>query len=431
MPQKIPVVLLTYTAFLGLMVAFILPGLPYINDLFSTVGFDPHGHCFLWKPEILRLYLISDTLIGTSYFAISGLLIYMVFRYNLPFRTVFIAFGAFIVTCGLTHFMDMWTLWNPTYWLSGYTKFITAIASTATAVMLPPMLPKVNGLVNAARQSQERKKSLEELNVKLQAEIAENQRLVGVLRENETKLIESYERERQVNELQSRIITTISHEFRTPMTVIQTSAELMLRYADKISPENRAERLNLIKQEVKVMTGLLEDMLTIGKMEEGKQDLELAPVELDTFCARFVDDIRGITEAKHTIEYTSTGDCGEVMLDKRLLAQMLTNLLGNAVKYSPNGGIIHLWLACDTENAIFIVGDQGIGIPSSEQADIFEKFQRGSNVSTISGTGMGLAIVRNAVELHNGTIQVQSEEGKGTTFTVRLPLVQPEALHTI
>jgi signal transduction histidine kinase len=424
MTRRFPVVLLSYAAFVGLVALFLLPGTTYLKDIFSTEGFDPHGHCFLWMPEILRLYVISDTLIGTSYIAISAMLVYLVYRTypNIPFPRIFLAFGAFIVTCGITHFMDIWTLWNPTYWLSGYAKFITAVASTATAVMLPPLIPRVKALIAAAQKSKERKKSLEEVNRRLEQEIAENERLVAALRENEAQMRNALTKERELNDLKSRIITTISHEFRTPMTIIQTSTELMTLYADRLTDEKRAERLNLIRQEIKNMAGLLDDMTTIGRIQAGKQEIDRRPLDLEMFCRKLVEDLR-LMARTHQIEFMQMGNCGTVLLDKRLLNQMLTNLLTNAVKYSPQGGVIQFEVFCKENTVMFRVSDEGIGIPESDQAQVFEAFHRGSNVGVISGTGMGLAIVKNAVELHDGTLHLESEAGKGTTITARLPLI--------
>src|SRR5579884_3281985 len=142
----------------------------WLHNILNTYGFEPHGHCYLWIPTLVALHAGSDSLIGLSYVAISTTLIFFVFktRRDLPFQWIFVAFGIFIVACGTTHFMEVWTLWNATYWLSGAVKLITAIASVATAVALPPMIPKAYALIETAKVSEERKRQLELLNKELE-----------------------------------------------------------------------------------------------------------------------------------------------------------------------------------------------------------------------------------------------------------------------
>ncbi|MBA3946582.1 MAG: PAS domain-containing protein [Herpetosiphonaceae bacterium] len=162
------------------------PGLS--GNLFSVSGFQPHGYCFLWRPELVSLYAITDTLIGLSYVAITGMLVYLVYcsRQSLPFHWIFLAFGAFIIACGGTHFMDVVTLWRPAYWLAGYVKLITAIASITTAVALAALLPQVFGLIAGVRASEERKRQLGELNLRLETELVERRQIEQELRRSES-----------------------------------------------------------------------------------------------------------------------------------------------------------------------------------------------------------------------------------------------------
>ncbi|HBE30676.1 MAG TPA: histidine kinase, partial [Cyanobacteria bacterium UBA11368] len=150
-----------------LVLVLIWPGL--WQNLLVAKGFIPHGHCFLWKPALVSLHLVSDMLIGLSYVAISATLAYLVYkaRRDIPFDSVFLAFGAFIVACGATHFMEVWTLWTPTYWLAGEFKLITAVASVTTALVLPPLVPQVLVLLQNAKVSEERKLKLESANTEL------------------------------------------------------------------------------------------------------------------------------------------------------------------------------------------------------------------------------------------------------------------------
>ena len=144
----------------------------FLNGLLEAGAFMPHGHCYLWNPGLVRLHLLSDLAIGVAYVAISLTLAYFVRRAksDLPFSWIFVAFGVFILACGATHFMEIWTLWVARYWLSGAVKFVTAAASIATAIVLPPLIPKSLMLIRSARLSERRKKDLEEANEALQVD---------------------------------------------------------------------------------------------------------------------------------------------------------------------------------------------------------------------------------------------------------------------
>jgi signal transduction histidine kinase len=174
------------------------------------------------------------------------------------------------------------------------------------------------------------------------------------------------------------------------------------------------------------MAKMLDDILLIGRAETNR--LEIAPraLNLEALCRDVVRDASIIASANHHIEFTSTGQCDTIMADERLLLQALLNLLYNAVKYSPEGGTVYLSLSCDDEYAVIKVRDEGIGIPQEDLPHLFENFHRARNVGTIPGTGLGLTIAHHSIHLHGGTIQVESELGVGTEFTIRIPLEQPK-----
>lgn len=161
-------------------------------------------------------------------------------------------------------------------------------------------------------------------------------------------------------------------------------------------------------------------MLLIGKAEAGKLKLELKPLDPTQFCRQLVEEMQLSAGIQYAITFINQGECSNVCLDEKLLRHILSNLLLNAIKYSPQGGTVHFVVDCEQE-IIFRVQDYGIGIPEANQAQLFKSFHRASNVGTISGTGLGLAIVKKSVDLHGGKIAVQSEVGVGTTFTVMLP----------
>ncbi len=689
----------------------------FLTSFFSSGSFIPHGHCYLWKPELVWLHIISDSLIAIAYYSIPLTLIYFVQkREDLPFDWIFLLFGTFIVSCGTTHIMEVWTLWHPTYWLSGFLKALTALVSVYTAIALVQIIPKALALPSppqleaANRQLQteivERKqaeasvvklnaqleqrvkqrtaeleaayqlaqdsynllqtiieatpdpifvknlqgyyllmnspgarlfnKSVEEIigkddsllfPPKLCATVKANDRriitsgkseileeavivqgeqrtylssksvyrdsegnilgLVGfakdithlkqvetALRDSEARLRQFIEdvpvavamfdsemrylatsrrwltdyqleenvigrshyevfpnipeywkevhqrclagvvekceedtllradgtmdwlrweihpwrnsaacagnvcgiilfteiindrkqaqqqlqkakedlerrveertadlkqaneqlrgleadlrqalaQEKELSELKSRIITTISHEYRTPLTTIASSAELLEVYRHKWDEAKQLKHFQRIQAKVKHMTALVNDVLFINNVEFEKLEFNPALMNLVSFFGEILDELQPSISDKHSLTFTHKGNCTQAYFDEKLLRQILTNLLSNAIKYSPDGGKVQVRLTCEDNEVIFQVQDEGIGIPDTEQQNLFESFHRASNVGTIPGTGLGLAIVKKSVELHGGQIAVKSVVGVGTTFTVILPV---------
>ncbi len=237
----------------------------------------------------------------------------------------------------------------------------------------------------------------------------------------EIEVRRALEKEKELNELKSRFVSMVSHEFRTPLATILISSELLKIYGDNYNQEKRIKQLNKIQTGVKKMTQLVDDVLLIGKTESGQMQLNAVRLNLETFCQEILADIKLTSGWRYHFDFNCDGDCSQVKMDEKLLHQMLTNLLSNAVKYSPNGGKIKLDLVCKDDEVVFKVSDQGIGIPEADQQRLFEVFQRCENVGSIPGTGLGMAIVKNAVNLHGGSIEFDSKIGLGTTFNVSIP----------
>ena len=236
-----------------------------------------------------------------------------------------------------------------------------------------------------------------------------------------SELRKTLEKERELSEFQSRIITTLSHEYRTPLTTIQSSAELLENYGYKWTEEKKLTHLHRIQTSTKHMTNLVSDALLIGKAEANKLEFNPAPLDVEQFCRELVEEMRSDGMSLTTITFSSQGDSNDAYLDEKLLRQILTNLLSNAIKYSPQGGIVQFDLECRDGVARFSIQDEGIGIPAADQKRLFESFHRASNVGTLPGTGLGLSIVKKCVDLHGGQIAVESAVNVGTTFTVTLP----------
>ncbi|MCC7448520.1 MAG: PAS domain S-box protein [Anaerolineae bacterium] len=236
----------------------------------------------------------------------------------------------------------------------------------------------------------------------------------------EHELRRAIEHERELNELKSRFVTMVSHEFRTPLATIQTSSDLLGRYGERLSAEQKLERVQLIQAQVRHMTKLLEDALMIGIAEAGQLTFSPVPHSPEIFFREIID-LMQVSAESHRFVFTSDGRCVTFLIDRELLQHAIINLLSNAVMYSPAGTTIYCDLACEVDRVIFRVRDEGIGIPTEDLPHIFDVFRRGTNSGQVSGTGLGLAIVRQVIGLHHGSITVQSEAGHGATFTVCLP----------
>ncbi|WP_017720848.1 hybrid sensor histidine kinase/response regulator [Kamptonema formosum] len=226
----------------------------------------------------------------------------------------------------------------------------------------------------------------------------------------------------QLSQRKSQYVSMASHEFRTPLSVIKFSAALLRDYGSKWSEEKKEKHLLRIQAAADSMNQLLEEVLTLGRAESGRLEFNPAPLDAVSFCQELVEALQITAGDQHTLTFTAEGNCTPACLDDKLLWHIFNNLLSNAIKYSPQGSTVFFTLSCEESRLCFQVRDEGIGISKEDQQRLFEPFNRASNVGDIPGTGLGLAIVKKAVELHGGQIEVESEIGRGTAFTVTLPL---------
>jgi two-component system, OmpR family, sensor histidine kinase VicK len=238
----------------------------------------------------------------------------------------------------------------------------------------------------------------------------------------EAEMLKSIEHERKLRELKSDFVSMASHEFRTPLTAILSSTELLEKYSHQWTEEKKLKHYHRIENSVRRMTELLDDVLIISKAEAGKIEFNPQPLNLKIFCRNLVEEIQVSISRKHRIIFTCSGEFNLVKIDEKLLIQILNNLLTNAIKYSPQETIVRLICTCGQQEVTFEIQDEGIGIPVEDQQRLFESFHRAKNVGNIPGTGLGLTIVEKAVKLHGGAISFISEVGVGTTFKVTLPL---------
>jgi signal transduction histidine kinase len=227
--------------------------------------------------------------------------------------------------------------------------------------------------------------------------------------------------EKELSELKLNFFSMVSHEFRTPLSLILGSAQLLLSANQPAQDSKQLKNLDRIQSSAKLMTKLLADLLTLTRAEAGKLECKPQSLELQSFCLNLVEDIQVSEEFHHAIEFTCQGSRTHACLDEKLLYSILSNLLFNAIKYSPQGGKIRFVLRGEPDAVVFIIQDEGIGIPVEDLKALYEPFHRSENVKNIAGTGLGLAVVKKCLELHQGEIFVESKEGFGTTFTVKIP----------
>jgi len=242
----------------------------------------------------------------------------------------------------------------------------------------------------------------------------------------EAELLKTLAREKELGQLKSNFVSMVSHEFRTPLGVIMSSAEILENYLEQLEPEERREQLQSIRKNARRMADLMEEVLVLGMVEAGKLDCKPARLDFATFCHRLVDELQSATSNKCLVQISVPDEVHNAVADERLLQHVFINLLSNAVKYSPAGSTVRFDVARDGHTAVCHVRDEGMGIPESDRERLFSAFFRGHNASHVPGTGLGLTIVKRCVELHRGTISMESAVGRGTTVTVRLPLFAME-----
>jgi signal transduction histidine kinase len=394
----------------------------------------PHGFCFTWIPSLLWLHVLGDALIGLAYTSIPVTLwVFVRRRADLPFDWVFLLFALFIVSCGLTHFLSVWNVWQPDYWLSGSVKAFTAAASITTAVALVRLVPRALALptveaLRAANESLEREVRRREAT---EAQLREAQALLERRVEARTRelaeataLAEAARREaEQANRSKDEFIAMLSHELRNPLAPIANAHRVLEDGATLDSSSRHA--LAIAARQLAHMKRLVDDLLDAARMIRGRIDLQRAPADLRTVVRDALDAAAPSIDARRQRVELSLPDAPVVLdVDAARLMQLVGNLLSNASKFSDPGGTIGLRLH-DAPQAVTIeVRDPGIGIAAEDLPRLFNLFSQvdGSLDRTRSGLGIGLALVRQLAELHGGRVDASSDgPGRGATFTVTLP----------
>lgn len=259
-----------------------------------------------------------------------------------------------------------------------------------------------------------------ELESKVQERTEELAEAIQRLAQSKGEVMRALEKEKEVNELKSRFITTASHEFRTPLGTILSSVSLIARYESDADTDKRKKHVERIKSAVTNLTEILNDFLSIEKLEEGIIRCKPEATDLMKLLHEITDDMKGISQKAQTISIEYKGN-PVVYIDPQLVKNAMMNLVSNAIKYSGEGSVIEVRAKADDYLKIE-VQDNGIGIPAEDVPHIFERFYRAKNSGNIQGTGLGLNIVKKYIELMGGKISCVSKFGEGSTFTVDIPL---------
>ncbi len=289
------------------------------------------------------------------------------------------------------------------------------------------------GIIHDLSEVKSVHEKLESLNEELEGRIVERtnelENVVNKLLESnqklhnrEIQLKHSLDKEKELNELKSRFVSMASHEFRTPLSTILSSVSLIGRYNEEEDHFKRTRHVERIKSAVTNLNGILNDLLSLGKIEDGKESVEISLVDVSEICSEVKDEVEGLLEPDQEIHLVSTASSKMVETDPRILKNIIFNLLSNAIKYSRKKSEILCEISELPDKLKIKIVDNGIGIPQNDQNHLFDRFYRASNVENIQGTGLGLHIVGRYLDLLSGHISFESTEGIGSTFVVLLPL---------
>lgn len=387
-----------------------------VLDLLSREGYQPHGFCMMWEPGVFWTHVVADLVIALAYVSIPAALVVLYLRRpDLMPRRIAALFAAFILACGATHVMGVWTMWVPDYRLEAGIKAVTAGVSAATALALWPLIPRILALPSI--------RAFQEKNAALEAEIADRQRRDAEVRRLNAELSEALEAEKHLNGLQRQFVAMVSHELRTPMAIIDGKARQIQRGGARLDQAAIEERAADIRRAVQRLTQLTDSVLQSSRFEDGHIDFTPETVDLAALVADARDgavDLLG----DHTITADIDPELTTVHCDPTLMRQVLYNMISNAARYSDPGAPIRIEARRDGLRGVarISVVDRGVGIPAAEVDRLFTRFFRASTSVGRPGAGIGLHLIKHFVKLHGGAVSVRSVVDEGSTFTVEIPL---------
>jgi len=412
--------------------------LDFVTRLFDPSGFPARWECgsgWADTPWLGWLHILSDLGVWSAYLAIPLVLVYFLLRRkDLPFRKIFLLFGAFILACGTTHLMEAIIFWWPVYRLAALIKLLTAVVSWATVISLFRVVPGVLTMRTpeelereiAARKLAE--DTLQRVNTKLEQRVLER---TAELTKAVEKLTEAERALKDADHRKDEFLATLSHELRNPLTPLRNSLELIKRAngnADLIEQSR-----STMERQLSHMVRLVDDLLDVNRITRNRLELRRDRVELASIIQHAVEACRSMAEsANHELDISLPPEPIYLNADSVRLAQVFSNLLFNACKYTERGG--HIWLTVERQgsDAVVIVRDTGVGIPPDMLPKVFEMFTQLARTLERSqgGLGVGLTLVKRLIEMHDGTVTAHSQgQGQGSEFVVRLPILieRPQA----
>jgi len=262
------------------------------------------------------------------------------------------------------------------------------------------------------------------VNKQYQAEIAERILIETALKKKEEELQHLLSKEKEINQMKSRFVSMASHEFRTPLATVLSSASLIEKYPESSQQDKRERHVKKIRNAVENLTNILNDFLSLGKLEEGQIDPKFEVIPLESFCNELIEEMSLILKSGQEIIFNYSLDTETFKTEPRFLQNSLVNIISNAIKYSPENKPIYFTVCNDSNGVLFEIKDEGMGIPEPEQVHLFNRFFRANNATNIQGTGLGLHIVKRYMELMKGKVTFESELQVGSTFSLHHPIIE-------
>jgi light-regulated signal transduction histidine kinase (bacteriophytochrome) len=363
--------------------------------------------CYLWRPSVLSLHVVSDALITLAYFSIPFTLVYFVRkRRDLEFQWMFVCFAIFIVACGATHAMEIWVIWHPAYWLSGGIKAITALASVPTAILLIRLVPQALRLPSPS--------IVQIANANLQNEIIERRQAEEEVKRQQIELARSNAELVMANTELESFSYSVSHDLRAPLRAVDGFSHALLEDCADGLDDTAKDYLNRIRAATQRMGSLIDDLLNLSRLS--RTAMHTQTFDISALARAIVSELR-TAQPERRIE-ARIADGLETSADPGLVRVALENLLSNAWKFTSKQACAHIEFGqAEVNGALaFFVRDDGVGFNPAYADRLFGAFQRLHDMSEFAGTGIGLATVQRIVHRHGGRVWAESAIDCGATF---------------